>query len=339
MGEDNTRPFYMLSRVRARFLFLLIRRTLMNRMCRSLIALGRILQAREYRFVAVTPATHDRVVRRPASAKSLESVFGWNRPFEREALDPPLFELLEEADVLRAESGLYRSKVRFATIDHLLFVHSGFPTAEQDSVFFGPDTYRFVRLLRASLADLEARKPLRLVDIGAGSGAAGIFAARLLGERTELVLADINRKALVFSAINATLNNLPAAKTIASDVLAGFDGEADLIVANPPYLVDDDRRLYRHGGGELGITLGVRIVEESMAKLSAGGRLILYSGTPIIEWTDPLLKSLEPMLKLYASDFVYEEIDPDVFGDELDKRAYAHAERIAVVGLTVIKRG
>jgi methylase of polypeptide subunit release factors len=194
-------------------------------------------------------------------------------------------------------------------------------------------------MLRASLADLKVRKPFTLIDIGAGSGAAGIFAARLLGERTELVLADINRKALVFSAINATLNNLPAAKTIASDVLAGFDGEADLIVANPPYLVDDDRRLYRHGGGELGITLGVRIVEESMAKLSAGGRLILYSGTPIIEGTDPLLKSLEPMLKLYACDFVYEEIDPDVFGDELDKHAYAHAERIAVVALTVIKRG
>ena len=43
------------------------------------------------------------------------------------------------------------------------------------------------------------------------------------------------------------------------------------------------------------------------------------------------------MLQLPGLQFVYEEIDPDVFGEELDRQAYAHADRIAVVGLTVIK--
>ena len=310
----------------------------MDGTCRALSAVGRILQSRGYRFTVVSPATHRRVLCRPALGTSLESVFGWNRPSDRDAFDATLFGLLEEADALEEEFGQYKSKVRFATIDDLLFVHSGFPTTEQDSVFFGPDTYRFVRLLRASLADLESRKALRLIDIGAGSGAGGIFAARLLGGRTELLLTDINRKALAFSVVNATLNNLPAAKTILSDVLGGIEGGADVIVANPPYLVDDDRRLYRHGGGELGIALAKRIVEESMAKLAPGGRLIFYSGTPIIEGTDLFLKSLQPILKLYASHFVYQEIDPDVFGEELDRPAYAHADRIAAVGLTVIKR-
>jgi release factor glutamine methyltransferase len=311
----------------------------MDGTCRALSAVGRILQSRGYRFTVVSPATHDRVLRRAAAVTSLESIFGWNRPFHRDVIDGNLIELLEEADALDEQDGLYKSKVRFATIDELFFVHSGFPTAERDAVFFGPDTYRFVRLLRASLADLEARKPLRLIDIGAGSGAGGIFAARLLGGRTELLLSDINRKALAFSVVNAALNNLPAANTSLSDVLSGIEGGADIIVANPPYLVDDDRRLYRHGGGELGIALAIRIVEESMAKLAPGGRLILYSGTPIIEGTDLFLKSLQPILKLYASHFVYEEIDPDVFGEELDRPAYAHADRIAAVGLTVIKRG
>ena len=311
----------------------------MDETFRALIELGGILQSRGYRFVAIAPATHGRVLRRAAAATSLESIFGWNRPFHRDVIDGNLIKLLEEANALDEQDGLYKSKVRFATIDDLLFVHSGFPTAEQDSVFFGPDTYRFVRLLRASLTDLEARKPIRLIDIGAGSGAGGIFAARLLGGRTELLLTDINRKALAFSVVNATLNNLPAARTILSDVLGGIEGGADIIVANPPYLVDDDRRLYRHGGGELGTALAIRIVEESMAKLAPGGRLILYSGTPIVEGTDLFLKSLQPILKLYARHFVYEEIDPDVFGEELDRPAYAHADRIAAVGLTVIKRG
>jgi methylase of polypeptide subunit release factors len=311
----------------------------MDAKCRALIEIGRILQSRGYRFVAVSPMTHDRVLRREAATPSLESVFGWSRPFDRRAIDGYLIELLEQADALEVESDRYRSKVRFATIDDLLFVHSAFPTTEPDSVFFGPDSYRFARLLRAALSKVEKRKALRLVDIGAGSGAGGIYAARTLGGSTELTLADINRKALAFSAVNATLNDLPAARTILSDVLAGIEGTADVIVANPPYLVDEDRRLYRHGGGKLGIALALRIAEESMAKLVPGGCLVLYSGTPIVNGADVFLETLRPVLQLNASHFVYEEIDPDVFGEELDRTPYAHVDRIAVVGLTVIKRG
>ena len=270
---------------------------------------------------------------------SLETIFGWNSPFDRGDVDTIFFELLKDAGALEQEADRYRSRIRFATIGELLFVHSGFPTAEQDAVFFGPDTYRFARMLRASIANWPSSEPVKLIDVGSGSGVAGIIAARLLGRGVELLLADINRKALMFSAVNAILNDLPLAKPIFSDVLAGIEGEADIIMANPPYLVDDDRRLYRHGGGELGISLAVRIAEESLPRLRPGGRLILYTGTPILNGADPLIESLQPSLQLYASHFVYEEIDPDVFGEELDRSAYANADRIAAVGLTAIKRG
>jgi methylase of polypeptide subunit release factors len=305
----------------------------------ALTVLGKTLQARAYQFVAVTPATHCRVLDRAPPPVTLESIFGWNRPFDRDSLDPEIFDLLEDAEALEGESGRYKSKVRFATIDDLIFAHSAFPTAEQDAVFFGPDTYRFVRLLRASLADIALDGPVRLIDIGSGSGAGGITAARLLGKRTEVLLGDINRKALAFSAVNAILNDVASAKTVFSDVLGGIEGPADVIMANAPYLVDDDRRLYRHGGGELGISLTVRIAEEGLDRLKPGGRLILYSGTPIVGGADPLLEVLEPVLKLNASHFVYGEIDPDVFGEELDRQAYANADRIAAIGLTAVKRG
>ncbi|MGE5261491.1 MAG: methyltransferase [Actinomycetota bacterium] len=305
----------------------------------ALTTLGRTLQARGYRFVAVTPATHCRVLDRPEGPTTLESIFGWNRPFDREAVEEDIFELLEDAEALEAISGRYKSKLRFATVGDLLFVHSGFPTAEDNAVFFGPDTYRFVRLLRVSLADLAGRGPVKLVDISCSSGAGGIFAARLLGPATRLVLADSNQHALDLAASNAVLNDVPLSETVVSEILSGVEGSPDVIVANAPYLVDDGTRLHPPGGGELGISVALRIAEEALARLAPGGRMVLYGGTPIVEGRDPLLQLLRPLLERDASAFSYEEIDADVFGEELDRSSYAQADRIAVVGLTATKRG
>jgi methylase of polypeptide subunit release factors len=308
-----------------------------DKKCPALMALGRMLQSEDYRFTAVTPATHRRVLQRLPSPTTLRSIFGWNRPFNRNDIAAPILDLLEAADALEEINGLYRSRVRYATIGDLLFVHSGFPTIEPDAVFFGPDTYRFTRLLRASLIHMPASIPRKLLDVGSGSGAGGICAARWLQGTTALILADINPKALAFSAVNAALNDLPATQTLFSDVLDRVEGAIDLIIANPPYIVDEERRLYRHGGGQLGIALALQIVEQGLAQLSPGGRLILYTGTPIISGVDPFFETVRPMLQLPGLQFVYEELDPDVFGEELDRQAYAHADRIAVVGLTVIK--
>lgn len=303
----------------------------------ALTTLGRLLRSQNYRFAAVTPATHRRVLLRPQGPTTLQSVFGWSRPFERDAVAAHILDLLTEAHALDETNGLYRSKVRYATIGDLLFVHSGFPTIEKDAVFFGPDTYRFTRLLRTALADMPLNRSLRLIDVCSGSGAGGIYAARLLGSAVELVLSDINRKALAFSAANAALNDLPHTHTAFSDILHGIEGETDLIIANPPYLLDEERRLYRHGGGDLGTELALRIVEQSLARLRPGGRFVLYTGTPIIGGVDPFFESLRPLVQLHGRQFVYEEIDPDVFGEELERQAYVYADRIAVVGLTVIK--
>jgi release factor glutamine methyltransferase len=305
----------------------------------ALTVLGKTLQSRGYRFVAVTPATHCRVVDRPLPPATLESVFGWNRPFDRDALDPEIFDLLEDAEALEGESGRYRSKVRFATIGDLIFAHSAFPTAEPEAVLFGPDTYRFVRLLRAALADVAPSGPLKLADIRSGSGAGGIAASRVLGRRAEVVLGDTNRKALAFAAVNAVVNDVAAVKTVFSDGLAGIEGPADIIVANVSYLIDSDRHVSRDGGDGFGKSLAVRIVEESLERLSPGGRLILYSGTPIVSGADPLYEAVQPVLQRGADNFSYEEIDPDVFGEELDRQAYANADRVAAIGLTAVKRG
>ena len=89
---------------------------MMGKKCHALTALGRVLRSEKYRFAAVTPATHRRVLQHLQGPTTLQSVFGWNRPFERKAVAAHILDLLAEAEALEETNGLYRSKVRYATI-------------------------------------------------------------------------------------------------------------------------------------------------------------------------------------------------------------------------------
>jgi release factor glutamine methyltransferase len=303
----------------------------------ALLRLGRELKQSGYRFTAITPLSHRRVnARTPPTVATLQDIFGWSRPFRHYDLSQSKLDLLTEAGVLRKSDTLLRSDVRFATLGDQLFIHSAFPTEQADAVFFGPDTYRFARLIRNSVATLPARRPVRIADIGAGSGAGGLYAAALLaGAAPSVVLSDINRNALRFCRINASLNGASDVAIISSDLFDDVDGHFDLVVSNPPYLVDPAKRVYRHGGGELGSSLSLKIVEHGIARLAPGGRLILYTGSAIVRGVDKFRDALGAVLNRPDIAFVYDEIDPDVFGEELEQPPYDGADRIAVVGVTV----
>jgi methylase of polypeptide subunit release factors len=122
---------------------------------------------------------------------------------------------------------------------------------------------------------------------------------------------------------------------IESDLFQKICEAFDLIIANPPYLVDPRARLYRHGGGALGFDLSLRIVEQGIERLAPGGRLILYTGSAIIDGADLFQEALLSQLAGRNLRINYEEIDPDVFGEELDDPPYDRADRIAVVGVTI----
>jgi len=301
---------------------------------RALLELGRALQRARYEFVTVTPETHRRVNARAdrtgaGKATDLRGVFGWNRPFVGETLPRELLDLLRAADALGDDGEFFRSRVRFSSLQGGLFVHSAFPTEETDAVFFGPDTYRFCTLLARWAASAR-----RVVDVGCGSGAGAISIA---GRADQRVLADISLRALSLARVNAHLNGMNA-EVVQSDVLGGVRGDVDLVIANPPYMRDDAARLYRDGGGTHGEGLAVRIVTEALDRLAPRGMLVLYTGAAIIDGADTFLRAVSPLLRGRALDFVYEELDPDVFGDELERPSYADVERIAAVGLRVTLR-
>ena len=305
-----------------------------------LLRLGRWLQQWGYRFVTTTPATHARVNARPEAgvAQSLEDIFGWSRPFSPTLLPSPVLKWLEDSELVEFRDGLMHSKVRFSTLHDSLFVHSAYPTIDDDAVFFGPDTYRFAALIERTLAHSLTNVDC-MVDIGCGTGAGGIIAAKALeNTAAQLILADINATVLRYARVNAVLAATPNISFRQGDLFDVIDEPVDLIVANPPYLLDPGARLYRHGGGELGSGLSTRIVVEGLPRLTAHGRLILYTGSPIVDGRDTFWESIASAVRTPDFRFKYAELDPDVFGEELDNPAYSEVDRIAAVALIVTKR-
>jgi release factor glutamine methyltransferase len=303
----------------------------------ALVEVGRQLRQAGYRFTTITPASHRRVVSRAShSHPTLRDVFGWSLPFDESDLPDSLWLSLQQSGVVEASGDKVRSGVRFSSLGDQLYAHSAFPTEQADAVFFGPDTYRFARAIRHNLRALAPRSGMRVLDVGAGSGAGGLYAAHLLRQHSpEILLADINHQALRFSRINAALNDMENVAIVESDLYAATEGRFDLIVSNPPYLVDPLARTYRHGGGEFGGALSLRIVEEGIERLAPGGQLLLYTGSAIVEGIDLLHERLRQALSGRNVTLSYDEIDPDVFGEELDDPPYDRADRIAVVAATI----
>lgn len=303
----------------------------------ALLQLGQRLMADGYSFTCVTPATHQRNLERRLGGKSqsLRDVFGWNRPFNPTTFLPDDLAMLMEANVIEKEGNLLRSTVRFSTLGDWTFLHSGYPTVAADAVFFGPDSYRFAHVIQAHL-QWHAGEIRHAVEIGSGTGIGAIVIA---GARrnARVTAVDINDLALRYTAINVALAGLGNVCVKHSDVLQDVPGTFDLIVANPPYMLDAAERTYRHGGGVSGEGLSLRIVEESLPRLAAGGFLLLYTGVAIAAGEDRFHNALERLLDPTQWAWDYQELDPDMFGEQLLEPGYDEVERIAVISLSVTR--
>jgi methylase of polypeptide subunit release factors len=152
------------------------------------------------------------------------------------------------------------------------------------------------------------------------------------------VLNDINERACGFALANARAASIGGAVlSMLTDGLSG-DMTYDLIVANPPYIVDSAHRAYRDGGGDLGSAVSFAWANNAIDKLERNGVLLLYTGSAIVGGVDRFKIELEKMLRARAVDVECRELDPDVFGEELERAEYADVERIAVVGVVATKR-
>ena len=86
-------------------------------------------------------------------------------------------------------------------------------------------------------AKKELKEPLKILDIGTGSGAIAITLKKNLESSVDAV--DISKKALKIAKENAKINNVEI-NFIHSNMLEKIDKKYDLIISNPPYISYDE---------------------------------------------------------------------------------------------------
>lgn len=93
-------------------------------------------------------------------------------------------------------------------------------------------------LIEWVLATMPAEQPLRVLDLGTGSGVIGITLA-LERPRWQVTLSDVSHAALVVAEMNQRLHGTQLTQ-VQSDLFTELTGPFDLIVTNPPYIAVDD---------------------------------------------------------------------------------------------------
>jgi release factor glutamine methyltransferase len=102
-----------------------------------------------------------------------------------------------------------------------------------------PETERLIEVALLLAAQLRLDKPLRVIDIGTGSGVIAVSLAKELPS-ARIYATDISPSALAIARRNATLNGVVERITFRCGdlfaALADQKAQFDLIVANPPYI-------------------------------------------------------------------------------------------------------
>jgi 16S rRNA (guanine1207-N2)-methyltransferase len=106
----------------------------------------------------------------------------------------------------------------------------------------------------------------RVVDLGCGSGAIGLWAARMGATRVDLV--DANLLAVASAREGAKTNGAVNVRVLSSDVLGAVREESyDLVATNPPF----------HTGRDVDYHVAVAFIEQAAAALAPGGEFVLVA--------------------------------------------------------------
>lgn len=141
----------------------------------------------------------------------------------------------------------------------------------------------------AMLSMVEFSENDRVLDLGCGYGAVGIYAAKRIGE-ANVVMCDVSEEAVAAARSNAERNGVPAIDIRVSD---GFDrlpdGEFTLILSNPPYHTD--------------FSVAKRFIEGGFRRLSLGGKMVMV--TKRLDWYKNKLTSVFGGIRVTERDGYY----------------------------------
>jgi release factor glutamine methyltransferase len=145
-------------------------------------------------------------------------------------------------------------------------------------------------LVEALLARAPHDQPLRIADIGTGSGAIAVALAHSL-PRAEVTAIDISEAALAVAQRNAEAHGVAArVRFLRSDLLSAVAGEQfDAVVSNPPYVAEVDWGTLEPQvvdyepasalfAGPTGLDVYERLIPQAQTALKPGGWLLMEIG-------------------------------------------------------------
>lgn len=156
------------------------------------------------------------------------------------------------------------------------------------------ETHRFLRLMPRESCD-------HLLDVGAGTGVAGLIAAAQFARRVTLV--DIAGRSVRFALFNVALNGLANVRVLQGDVYTPVAGERfDVIISHPPYVPALETEFVFRDAGEDGEQVTRKIIEGLADHLEPGGQA--YCECMLTERDDVALEDrVRGMLREASDEF------------------------------------
>jgi release factor glutamine methyltransferase len=150
-----------------------------------------------------------------------------------------------------------------------------------------PETEELVEFLERFYRN---NPPVRILDLGTGSGILALTLARLF-EQSSVAAVDISAQALDIAKKNAVAQGLLGRLSfIESNWYTKVDGEFDLIVSNPPYLTEKEFdeasvEVRMHEPREALVSPGIygedclfKVLEGAFSRLATGGIVAMETG-------------------------------------------------------------
>lgn len=152
-----------------------------------------------------------------------------------------------------------------------------------------PETEQLVELVIEHIRHMDKAKPLRIVDVGTGSGAIVISLAKAFSESNiEFIATDMSIAALDTARRNASIYKRDNIKFTCTSLIDDVDDVIDVIVANLPYIptaslagLPADVQKEPHtalDGGACGYETIEKLIIESSGKMRNGSLLFLEIG-------------------------------------------------------------
>ncbi|CAM4244674.1 peptide chain release factor N(5)-glutamine methyltransferase [Zobellia nedashkovskayae] len=184
-----------------------------------------------------------------------------------------------------------------------------------------PETEDLIRWILEEVKTIqpERKSGLRILDIGTGSGCIAITLAKLLPD-AKIFALDVSKKALEIAKRNAERNAVKV-EFVYADILNcnGFASNFDVIVSNPPYVREMEKREMHKNVLEHEPELALFVSDENplefykaitkMAKQNLSEKGLLF-----FEINQYLAKETEALL--HQHNFIEIEVRKDIFGND-----------------------